>query len=564
MKYLKFFLCGIFVGVCFIAASDNSLNMLPANLNVKWSGTACPVINTENIILGIPDCNKSNGSITGVLVTSSGSKITYIWRDGNRKQVGNKPDLLNVPAGHYTLEVNDNSGCNTPVFSNPIFLDVKGVTIDITGVKITKAGCTSDGSITGLKVTNATLFEWHSFLTGQVITTASSNLIGVPAGSYALVASNNSGCSAESPVITVQSIIQVPGVAQVRIVNPACGMLDDTVAITLTVQKGSPQLRFYFESENGGIISNGYIFSDNILPTIRLSGQPAGVYKLFVYNEKALDCPVLIGSYTLKPAIIVISLEQTKVYNDKCNEHNGAIAPVITGIVTPASVFYTWKDSVTGKIVSTAKDLFLAGAGTYTLYVVSKSNPDCNAFASFTINNTSPTLIAPEASGSIICLPGAVAIQVNNLVTDTAGTYKLYAALNDSIPLASTPLGLFYQSIQTTTDFYLAYKQNDCESPRTKVTEVVLANVNIPNAFTPNNDGINDNWGIKGLDAFPGSLIEIFNRSGKEVFHSINYSTPFDGRYNGKQLPVGVYYFIIDLHQPVCFGKISGSLTIIR
>jgi gliding motility-associated-like protein len=86
--------------------------------------------------------------------------------------------------------------------------------------------------------------------------------------------------------------------------------------------------------------------------------------------------------------------------------------------------------------------------------------------------------------------------------------------------------------------------------------------VEIPNTFTPNGDGINDLWDITALQAYPGCTISIFNRSGTLIYNSVNYPKPWDGTYNGQKLPVGTYYYVIDLKN----GKkpLAGSVTIIR
>jgi gliding motility-associated-like protein len=84
----------------------------------------------------------------------------------------------------------------------------------------------------------------------------------------------------------------------------------------------------------------------------------------------------------------------------------------------------------------------------------------------------------------------------------------------------------------------------------------------IPSVFTPNGDGIHDKWVIKHLESYPGCVVEIYNRYGQSVYKMINYSAPWDGRVNGKDLPVGTYYYIIDPkngRQPI-----KGSVTIIR
>ncbi|MDP9076471.1 MAG: gliding motility-associated C-terminal domain-containing protein [Bacteroidota bacterium] len=84
----------------------------------------------------------------------------------------------------------------------------------------------------------------------------------------------------------------------------------------------------------------------------------------------------------------------------------------------------------------------------------------------------------------------------------------------------------------------------------------------IPNTFTPNGDGVNDLWNIEGLVAYTDATVDIFTRYGQKVYHSVGYDKPWDGIYNGKALPVGVYYYVINTK---LFNQVfSGSLTIIR
>jgi gliding motility-associated-like protein len=84
----------------------------------------------------------------------------------------------------------------------------------------------------------------------------------------------------------------------------------------------------------------------------------------------------------------------------------------------------------------------------------------------------------------------------------------------------------------------------------------------VPNAFSPNGDGINDNWEIKYLESYPGATIDVYNRYGQPVFKSTGYDKPWNGQYNGSPLPIGTYYYIIN---PKNGRKIiTGSVTIIK
>jgi gliding motility-associated-like protein len=69
--------------------------------------------------------------------------------------------------------------------------------------------------------------------------------------------------------------------------------------------------------------------------------------------------------------------------------------------------------------------------------------------------------------------------------------------------------------------------------------------------FSPNGDGTNDTWTIKGIDKFPLNKVMIFNRWGDKVRELYNYnntSVVWDGTNDeGKELPDGTYYYIVEL-----------------
>jgi len=86
----------------------------------------------------------------------------------------------------------------------------------------------------------------------------------------------------------------------------------------------------------------------------------------------------------------------------------------------------------------------------------------------------------------------------------------------------------------------------------------------IPTAFSPNNDGINDCFSIKGV-GFEGIDFQIFNRWGNVVYSSENDADCWDGTYKGKPLPLGAYSWRLIVDLP--FDEISikeGILNIIR
>lgn len=104
---------------------------------------------------------------------------------------------------------------------------------------------------------------------------------------------------------------------------------------------------------------------------------------------------------------------------------------------------------------------------------------------------------------------------------------------------------------------------NGCGTATDNVFIRVYKKISVPNAFSPNGDGINDTWKIDKLNTYPEADLSVFNRYGQLVFKNRGYANEWNGQYNGQPLPVGTYYYVIDLKTGM--GKNpSGWVLIIR
>lgn len=82
----------------------------------------------------------------------------------------------------------------------------------------------------------------------------------------------------------------------------------------------------------------------------------------------------------------------------------------------------------------------------------------------------------------------------------------------------------------------------------------------IANVLTPNGDGMNDGWLIGGLEYFPNSTVQVFNRWGQLLFESKGYPVLWDGTYEGNSLPIADYYYVITYDPNE--DPITGTVTI--
>jgi len=96
------------------------------------------------------------------------------------------------------------------------------------------------------------------------------------------------------------------------------------------------------------------------------------------------------------------------------------------------------------------------------------------------------------------------------------------------------------------------------------LTITTAGNLIIYSGFTPNGDGINDFWDIDNVIYYPNITVEVYNRWGAQVFSSKGYASEkrWDGTYKGKDVPIGTYYYVIQLNDGS--KPITGHVTIVR
>jgi len=386
-------------------------------------------------------------------------------------------------------------------------------------------------------------------------------------GKYTFIISNATGCTAQQNYNLGSAF--APKLVSYTVTGSDCSGTGSFKA-TFDIKATDPPYS-YLLNTNGATFKAGVIFYNPAVDSTRLNitQLPAGTYTLTTIGP--LSCSIDLLTFTIVSAPFLIDTSQVVIKSDVCGQDLGTIVGLqLTGAPAPTAnklkgpnrdsrVGYFWTDENGRRI---GQQLLLAGmpSGTYHMYVVNDDLCKSNT-VSFFIPDSISSASKPIVSDIKICLPGTVGLDVQN--KDPDAHYQLYDSTKTLIDTSKA--GYFSRKVANTTIFYIASKKGICPSPLAKVTVTVEdPGVNVPNAFTPNNDGINDYWAVTGLENYPGTEVSVFNRYGQRVYYSVNYNKPFDGRYNGADLPIGVYYYIIDTKKPDCRGGITGSLTIIR
>ncbi len=115
-------------------------------------------------------------------------------------------------------------------------------------------------------------------------------------------------------------------------------------------------------------------------------------------------------------------------------------------------------------------------------------------------------------------------------------------------------------------DFYVNVYSNSCKAKSNFTTSwgssppPPVGN-DIMNLFTPNGDGINDLWIVNDPQIVSPAVVNVYNRSGSQIYSSNNYQNSWDGQYEGNPLPQATYYYVITDASGAVF---KGAVTIIR
>ena len=152
------------------------------------------------------------------------------------------------------------------------------------------------------------------------------------------------------------------------------------------------------------------------------------------------------------------------------------------------------------------------------------------------------------------CYEDKSVLIVNVLPIDSFQTNEWYFALGNGTITGLTPTSVQVSNLEAGEN-KLVYQVRHTMCPIE--TDIITIQNPIcddsapvfPTVITPNGDGKNDLFVIHNIEKLhPKCYMRIYNRWGNVVFESLGYATPWDGTYKGEKLPMGVYYFKLELN----------------
>jgi gliding motility-associated-like protein len=201
-------------------------------------------------------------------------------------------------------------------------------------------------------------------------------------------------------------------------------------------------------------------------------------------------------------------------------------------------------------------DPAISGAGTFEITYTFLATNGCSDVKKQNVI-IFPEPVVDAGNDQVILVGGQVTLDAT--ASGIGLTYQWLPTDGLDDPKALNPIS----TPSATTKYTLVVTTSDGCQQADQVTVTIAPFPKIPDTFTPNGDGVNDNWNIKYLNTYKTADIRIFNRFGNEVFSSTGYDNPWDGKTRGKDVPVGVYYYVINTKNTLK-EKFTGSITVIR
>ncbi|ARV14467.1 T9SS type B sorting domain-containing protein [Polaribacter sp. SA4-12] len=228
--------------------------------------------------------------------------------------------------------------------------------------------------------------------------------------------------------------------------------------------------------------------------------------------------------------------------------------PLTLEAENPAATYdYTWTDQA-GTTLGTDVTLDVTTGGKYTVTAADQSPNGCSRKRTIVVNESNIALLKESFitiidESNTISSNDNISISIDTISNDLGpGDYQ-FALRNDDngdrFPIIGFQDEPLFENLEGGIYTIIVNDKNGC-SPD---TELQISVIQFPKFFTPNGDGKNDTWIIKGANKtfYPNSSINIFNRYGKLVAQLPIDNQGWDGTYNGKKLPSNDYWFNVQL-----------------
>lgn len=474
----------------------------------------------------------SGGTDGAASVTASGGNggYTHQWSNG---QSG--PNLQNVPAGNYSVVTTDSKGCsdtrviqvNQPA---PVTVSLTQVPVRCFGEENGAATANPNGG------TAPYFFRWNTQPPQETPTA-----LNLPKGNYSVQVTDMNGCTGSGAITVTEPESLVVRASQQ---DPTCFRgTNGTATATVTGGNGSYSYRWDCVPEQN---------------TATATNLPAGKFKVTVWDPKG--CVDTSWARLAQP----VPVPNPQVFGDTvCWDEAARLS-----VATLPGVSVHWYDAQ-----NATSSFRIAGAyetpklkGTRFWFVEYEDSKGCRSIrvpVAAVVNN--PPMAQFSVDRPQYEIPDAIAQFA--VTSHSPGIASWFWEFGDgNTGTGKSPVHQYenegkYDVTLTVVD------SAGCRNVVTKNSFVEVTrfvNVIVPNAFSPNGDGINDYFNVQ-YRLIRTFEIKIFDRWGNQVYQSQDVNFRWDGTVGGNPAPEGTYVYIVTgtttTQDPV---EVGGSFTLIR
>ncbi|ATA93289.1 hypothetical protein CGC54_02515 [Capnocytophaga canimorsus] len=550
-----------------------------AQFSIRQSQT--PIAITAQETFGVT-CNNDRGEI---LVSVTGGQAPYtvtLSAPGVTPQIQNNVDHktlftgLSAGAGTltYTIAVRDSQGCETFSGNNQVTL-VKPQTVSAT-IEVSPITCigANNGSIQVKNTQGGSGEGTYHYILKNVTTSVSTPPQIQPLfeklnpGEYTLTITDAWNCDVNISGITLQE----PQPITMEITHSdliVCYGANDTGFVQVAISGGTPNYHLILKNADTGaqlrsitgVVSTTTI--DNLVPNIN--------YEILVTDKNGC---VMTQTHTFNltqmPNITANASQSENCFNDNYKTDIQVRFPKAIDF-TKVKYNLNSNDPTTAVPFSRTNenvafiDLFDATIPSQSITIfyqdtVKGQTKTCSYTTQFKVVNRqslSLTQVNNEALNTIeVKATGGVTPYQYYFNGNNQGDNPIYQVRIDDPEQIDPNTGKKLKQVNVIV-------QDAVGCTKTMTITLEYIDIQIPNFFTPDSDGFNDNWAPKNTQNYPYIQTHIFDRYGRKIT-TINQKQKWDGTYNKKQLPSGDYWYIIEINDNLDKRKFKGNFTLYR